>query len=85
MIVDKRHSSVIQSNATDHRLVIASLYDGRGESGIAPTPGGAAGAPNTGAMAESTDHRPPTQHPDEPGQQRQRGAQGNAPNFQRCQ
>ena len=48
-------------NDIDRPLVIASLYNGRGESGIAPTPGGAAGAPNTAALAESTDHRPSSQ------------------------
>ena len=48
-------------NDIDRPLVIASLYNGRGESGIAPTPGGAAGAPNTTALAESTDHRPSSQ------------------------
>ena len=61
MSVDKRHSSAIQRNRIDRLLVIASLYNGRGESGIAPTPGGAAGAPNTTALAESTDHRPSSQ------------------------
>ena len=48
-------------NDIDRPLVIASLYNGRGESGIAPTPGGAAGTPKTTALAESTDHRPSSQ------------------------
>ena len=48
-------------NDIDRPVVIASLYNGRGESGIAPTPGGAAGAPDTAALAESTDHRPSSQ------------------------
>ena len=61
MSVDKRHSSAIQRNRIDRPLVIASLYNGRGESGIAPTPGGAAGTPKTTALAESTDHRPSSQ------------------------
>ena len=61
MSVDKRHSSAIQRNRIDRLLVIASLYNGRGESGIAPTPAGAAGAPNTTALAESSDYRPSSQ------------------------
>ena len=48
-------------NDIDRPVVIASLYNGRGESGIAPTPGGTAGAPDTAALAESTDHRPSSQ------------------------
>jgi type VI secretion system secreted protein VgrG len=42
----------------------SSLYNGRGESGISPTPGGAQAHPDTAALAESTDHTP--QQPDEP-------------------
>ncbi|WP_306563499.1 type VI secretion system Vgr family protein, partial [Aquabacterium sp.] len=48
-------------NDIDRPLVIASLYNGRGESGISPTPGGAPAHPNTAALAESTDHRPSSQ------------------------
>jgi uncharacterized protein involved in type VI secretion and phage assembly len=48
-------------NDIDRPVVIASLYNGRGESGIAPTPGGTASASDTAALAESTDHRPSSQ------------------------
>jgi type VI secretion system secreted protein VgrG len=48
-------------NDIDRPLVIASLYNGRGESGISPTPGGAQANPDTQALAESTDHRPSSQ------------------------
>jgi type VI secretion system secreted protein VgrG len=48
-------------NDIDRPLVIASLYNGRGESGISPTPGGAQANPDTRALAESTDHRPSSQ------------------------
>jgi type VI secretion system secreted protein VgrG len=48
-------------NDIDRPLVIASLYNGRGESGISPTPGGALARPDTAALAESTDHRPSSQ------------------------
>ncbi|TXH92693.1 MAG: type VI secretion system tip protein VgrG [Pseudomonas sp.] len=48
-------------NDIDRPVVIASLYNGRGESGITPTPGGAATAPDTTALAESSDHRPSSQ------------------------
>ena len=48
-------------NDIDRPVVIASLYNGRGESGISPTPGGAQANPDTQALAESTDHRPSSQ------------------------
>ncbi|MGE0113165.1 type VI secretion system Vgr family protein, partial [Aquabacterium sp.] len=48
-------------NDIDRPVVIASLYNGRGESGISPTPGGAPAHPNTAALAESSDHRPSSQ------------------------
>ena len=48
-------------NDIDRPVVIASLYNGQGESGISPTPGGAQANPDTQALAESTDHRPSSQ------------------------
>jgi type VI secretion system secreted protein VgrG len=48
-------------NDIDRPLVIASLYNGRGESGISPTPGGAQAHPDTAALAESSDHSPSSQ------------------------
>ncbi|MDX9843136.1 MAG: type VI secretion system Vgr family protein [Aquabacterium sp.] len=48
-------------NDIDRPVVIASLYNGRGESGIAPTPGGAVGEPDTAALTASSDHRPSSQ------------------------
>ena len=48
-------------NDIDRPVVIASLYNGRGASGVPATPGGAAAASDTAALAESTDHRPSSQ------------------------
>jgi type VI secretion system VgrG family protein len=48
-------------NDIDRPVVIASLYNGQGESGTSPTPGGAQANPDTQALAESTDHRPSSQ------------------------
>lgn len=48
-------------NDIDRPVVIASLYNGQGESGVAHTPGGAPGESPTEALAESTDHRPSSQ------------------------
>ena len=45
-------------------IVIAALYNGQGEAGIAPTPGGQAqegAASDTSALAQSSDHRPGAQ------------------------
>ncbi len=49
------------NNDIDRPYVLASLYNGRGESGVARTPGGAAEAANTSALAQSTDHSPASQ------------------------
>lgn len=45
----------------DRPLVIGALYNGRGEAGVAPIPGGQAAAVDTSAFAQSTDHRPSAQ------------------------
>ncbi len=42
-------------------IVIAALYNGQGEAGIAPTPGGQAAESDTSALAQSSDHRPGAQ------------------------
>jgi type VI secretion system secreted protein VgrG len=46
-------------------VVVGSLYDGQGEAGLPPTPGGQAAAPdnsdNTSAFKQSTDHSPSAQ------------------------
>jgi len=49
------------SNDIDRPYVQASLYNGRGESGVPRTPGGQAAQRDTSALAESTDHRPSSQ------------------------
>lgn len=42
-------------------IVIAALYNGQGEAGTAPTPGGQAAETDTTALAHSSDHRPGAQ------------------------
>jgi type VI secretion system secreted protein VgrG len=49
------------NNDIDRPYVLASLYNGRGESGVARTPGGAAGQADASALAQSADHRPSSQ------------------------
>ncbi|HYR26503.1 MAG TPA: type VI secretion system Vgr family protein, partial [Aquabacterium sp.] len=49
------------SNDIDRPFVLAALYNGQGESGVSPTPGGAVAEADTRALAESTDHRPTSQ------------------------
>ena len=48
-------------NDIDRPVVMAALYNGQGESGIAPTPGGAAAEATLDALAQSTDHTPASQ------------------------
>ncbi|WP_058086966.1 type VI secretion system Vgr family protein [Aquabacterium parvum] len=45
----------------DRPVVMAALYNGQGESGIAPTPGGRAAEASLNALAQSTDHTPSSQ------------------------
>ena len=45
----------------DRPYVMASLYNGRGESGVPRTPGGQAAEADTAALAQSTDHTPSSQ------------------------
>lgn len=49
------------NNDMDRPFVQAALYNGRGESGVPRTPGGAAAQADTQALAESTDHHPSSQ------------------------
>jgi len=49
------------NNDIDRPVVIASLYNGQGESGIAPTPGGEAAETSLDALSQSTDHAPSSQ------------------------
>jgi Rhs element Vgr protein len=42
-------------------IVIGALYNGRGEAGIAPTPGGQPGESDLSPYAQSNDHRPSAQ------------------------
>jgi type VI secretion system secreted protein VgrG len=42
-------------------LVTGALYDGQGEAGIPPTPGGRAAEADLSALAQSTDHHPSAQ------------------------
>ena len=42
-------------------IVIAALYNGQGEAGITPTPGGLAAESDVSALATSSDHRPGAQ------------------------
>lgn len=48
-------------NDIDRPVVMAALYNGQGESGIAPTPGGMAAEASLDALAQSTDHTPSSQ------------------------
>lgn len=48
-------------NNIDRPIVTGAVYNGRGEAGIAPTPGGKAGETDTAAYAQSSDHRPSAQ------------------------
>ena len=49
------------NNDIDRPVVLASLHNGQGESGIAPTPGGAAAGASLDALSQSSDHRPSSQ------------------------
>jgi type VI secretion system secreted protein VgrG len=42
----------------DRPLVVGALYTGRGEGGVARTPGGKAGTSDTSVFAQSSDHAP---------------------------
>ena len=42
-------------------IVIAALYNGQGEAGIAPTPGGQGADADKAALSQSSDHRPGAQ------------------------
>lgn len=42
-------------------IVIAALYNGQGEAGLTPTPGGLAAESDVSALATSSDHRPGAQ------------------------
>ena len=48
-------------NDIDRPVVLGSLYNGRGESGVPHTPGGAPAQAHTEALAHSTDHHPASQ------------------------
>lgn len=45
----------------DRPLVVNALYDGRGEAGVAPTPGGEPAESDTSVFSLSSDHRPSAQ------------------------
>ena len=45
----------------DRPLVLGALFDGRGEGGVAATPGGKAGQTDTAAFGQSSDHQPSAQ------------------------
>ncbi|TBO32741.1 type VI secretion system tip protein VgrG [Aquabacterium lacunae] len=45
----------------DRPVVVGSLYNGRGESGVPRTPGGEPASPERSALAASTDHQPASQ------------------------
>jgi uncharacterized protein involved in type VI secretion and phage assembly len=49
------------NNDMDQPFVLASLYNGQGEGGTPPTPGGQNHATDTSAFADSADHRPSAQ------------------------
>lgn len=49
------------NNDIDRPVVVASLYNGQGESGVAPTPGGRAAEAPLDALSLSTDHMPASQ------------------------
>ncbi len=48
-------------NDIDRPVVLGSLYNGRGESGVPRTPGGLSADTVRDALAQSTDHRPASQ------------------------
>ncbi|QPC32347.1 type VI secretion system tip protein VgrG [Caldimonas thermodepolymerans] len=45
----------------DRPIVLGALYNGRGEAGVPPTPGGATATAHTEVLHHSTDHRPSAQ------------------------
>ena len=45
----------------DRPLVLGALFDGRGEGGVAATPGGKAGQTDTAVFGQSSDHQPSAQ------------------------
>ncbi|MGQ4660512.1 type VI secretion system tip protein VgrG [Lysobacter sp. F6437] len=45
----------------DRPVVVGALYNGQGDAGIAPTPGGASAESSTDAYADARDHRPSAQ------------------------
>src|SRR5690606_29408436 len=45
----------------DRPLVVGALYNGRGEAGVPPTPGGRPAATDPAAYAHARDHRPSAQ------------------------
>ena len=49
------------NNDMDQPFVLASLYNGQGEGGTPPTPGGQNQAADTSAFADSADHHPSAQ------------------------
>lgn len=51
------------NNDIDRPVVIAALYNGQGESGTAPTPGGQAGATDPGLAADTRPHVAPNTTP----------------------
>jgi len=61
-------------NNIDRPLCVGSLYNGRGEAGLARTPGGAAGETDLTPYSQSSDHRPSAQ-----GNLVGSGSGGNAP------
>ena len=61
-------------NDIDRPLCTGSLYNGRGEAGLARTPGGAAGETDLSPYGQSSDHRPSAQ-----GNLVGSGSGGNAP------
>ena len=42
----------------DRPLVLGALFDGRGEGGVAATPGGKAGQTDTAVFGQSSNHQP---------------------------
>jgi uncharacterized protein involved in type VI secretion and phage assembly len=47
--------------SVERPIVIAALYNGQGEAGVAPTPGGVGAESDLSALASSSDHRPGAQ------------------------
>ncbi|MDE2434413.1 MAG: type VI secretion system tip protein VgrG, partial [Burkholderiales bacterium] len=62
------------NNDIDQPFVLASLYNGQGQGGTPPTPGGQAQSADTTAFADSTDH-----HPSAQGNLINSGTGGNSP------